>query len=408
VEFTSGGALGSLIYWQGSFDFSTGIALYTNTTGSISAQATFLPPTSSIAAVTTATTFGDGKPHHLVATFVDASTAPLIYVDGVAQATTPTVLGTPCPFAANQAYVGSAPTAALGSLFAGTVDEVAVYNSVLSSGHVLDHYNQGTIPWVGDTVATRAARYLTLVGWPSADQDLNGATVLQQVALGRLPALTALQDLERAEQGQLYIDGIGKIEFRDRYWRYTDSHAITSQATFGDAGIGLELGYSDLVTDGGEQFIANTVITQRFGGGEQTREDVTSQTMFYERTLSITGLQNSDDADVGYIADWQLATHKNVIQRVTQLSVRPLGNPAALFPVVLGLDIGQRVTVKRRPQGVGAVLTYTMLVEGIVHTFDATGEWTTTFYLSSADSTLLTGIYDDAVYGLYDSAVFAP
>jgi hypothetical protein len=245
-----------------------------------------------------------------------------------------------------------------------------------------------------------------LVAWPSADQDVNGATTLLAVSLASQAALSALQDLEAAEQGQLYIDGAGKVELRSRGWRHSDTHAITSQATFGDSG--TELRYSNLVTDGGEQFIVNTVVAQRTGGAGQIREDATSQGKYYERTYSLTGLQNNDDIDVGYIADWRLATHKDVIQRVTQLTCDPPRDPTNLFPAALANDIGYRLTIKRRPQGVGTVLTYMPLIEGIDHSFDAQGSWTTTFYLSSADSTLLAGLYDDAVYGLYDAAVYAP
>ena len=291
---------------------------------------------------------------------------------------------------------------------AATIDEVAVYSTTVLAARALDHFNQGSAPWAGDTVAVRAARYLTLVGWPSADQTVAGSTILQAVSLANQDALTALQALEAAEQGQLYIDGSGSVILRNRGWRYSTAAAITSNATFGDSG--SEFRYADLVTDGGQQFIFNTIIAQRTGGANQIREDATSQGKYFERTYSVTGLQSSDDADVGYVADWRLATHKDVIQRVTRLQLLPRRDPTNLFPQALGRDIGERVTIKRRPQGVGTALTYTPLVEGIDDTFDANWTWATTWYLSSADSNSAVQplILDDAVYGLLDTAVLGP
>jgi hypothetical protein len=220
-----------------------------------------------------------------------------------------------------------------------------------------------------------------------------------------------MQGLEKSEQGQLFMGPSGLVVARDRVWRYDQTVAIVSQATFGDDGTGSELPYSDIQTDGGANFLRNRVIVSRQGGGLIEATDPTSIGLFYERTDDeLSELHNSTDDDILYLAQWRVETRANPIPRVTVLEVRPRHPTTGLIAAMLALDIGYRVTVKRRPQNVGTAITYTMLVEGISHELDADGIWIMRLYLSSFDSlsTIQPLVLDSATQGLLDTNVLAP
>lgn len=345
----------------------------------------------------------DGLAHHIVAVYANTVSSPTLYVDGVNGGGTTGSSGT----------IGNPNTSTtiggdISNKIVATIDEVALYSASLSAGDATTLYGGGATPWEGDSTGARIGKYLDRTNWPSADRTIaTGISTLQLVSLANANVLSLIQVVESSEQGQCFMGPDGKLVFRDRHWRFENSSAITSQATFGDAGV--ELGYSDIVSDGGEQFLFNRLRATREGGATADVSDATSITAYYERPNDIAGLQNQSDLEVRDLANWRLATHKNPIQRVTVLEIRPRSAPATLFPQVLNRDIGHRITAKRRPQNLGTALTYTVLIEGIEHSITADGDWMTRWYLSAADSQtgLQPLIFDDAIYGLFDTGVFA-
>jgi hypothetical protein len=350
------------------------------------------------------TAINDGLPHHVVATYPNNSSSPTLYIDGVAE-----VLASGSLTVADDnnrlVTIGAKSVVGTPLYVTAVVDEVAVYAATLSAGDAATLYGGGHNPWESDGTGARIGKYLDRAAWPSADRTIaTGISTLQSVTLGSASSLALSQTVEASEQGQLFMGADGKVIFRDRHWRFENALAITSNATFGDSG--AELDYASIVTDGGERFMANHVRATRDGGAPIDVTDTTSIGKFYERVDDIGGLQNQSDSEIRDLANWRLATKKNPIQRVTQLEIKPRRDPANLFPQVLGRDLGDRLTVKRRPQGVGTVLTYTVLIEGVDHTINPT-EWTTHFYLSSADSQ--SGeqplILDNATYGILDTNV---
>jgi len=352
---------------------------------------------------TDVTTTVVGTTYHVVVVFPDGNTNPTMYVNASSVGSS-AGSGSGFVIYGQNLYVGDV----LATSLTATIDEFAIYSGSLSSGQVIVLYLSGTTPWINDDTGLRIGRYLDKASWPSADRSIDtGISTMQPVSLDSQNALALSQTAELSEQGQFYVGADGKIVFRNRHWRFENTSAITSQGTFGDAG--GELKYSDIVTDGGAQFLTNHVRATRDGGSSVDVTDATSITKFYERLNDVSGLQNQSDLEVRDLANWRLGTRKNPIQRVTVLEVKPRVDPTTLFPQVLGRDIGHRLTVKRRPQNVGAVLTYSALIEGIEHNVTVDGDWVTRFYLSSVDSqaAIQPLILDDAVNGLLDLNVLA-
>src|SRR5260370_42504631 len=83
----------------------------------------------------------------------------------------------------------------------------------------------------------------------------------------RLPADT--------EAGELYVDGAGRVVFRNRQAILTDSRSNTAQGAFGDGG--AELAYEDVDVAYDDASVANRVRIARVGGVQQTADDGASQ-----------------------------------------------------------------------------------------------------------------------------------
>ena len=84
--------------------------------------------------------------------------------------------------------------------------------------------------------SARITRLLNAFGWDSTQRDISTGDL--QVQAGQsleTNLLTAIKDVETAEQGQFFIGADGKVVFRDR--NYKRANQFTSQATFGN-GVG--------------------------------------------------------------------------------------------------------------------------------------------------------------------------
>src|SRR6185369_17609798 len=90
---------------------------------------------------------------------------------------------------------------------------------------------------------------------------------------------------------------------------------------------------------------------------------------YFSRPAQVNvNLKSDDDAiQLGY---WLVNTRKDAKQRVASITLDAAGTNA-LWPVVLSIEVGDRVTVKRRPKaanrGAGIVMVGDYFVEQIVH-----------------------------------------
>ena len=91
-------------------------------------------------------------------------------------------------------------------------------------------------------------------------------------------------------------------------------------------------------------------------------------------------VQCTNDYDLTQAANSYLSRYAKPRTRISKLVLDPAGNPS-LFPVVLSLEISQRITVKRRAGG--AVISGDFYIEKISHSVDfASGKWLVTLQLS--------------------------
>lgn len=237
--------------------------------------------------------------------------------------------------------------------------------------------------WVLDSSVNSVLGTTTILG-PNGDRLIGeGQSTLQASTLSKARALQHLQDVQASENGLIFVGKDGSVVFHGRHRRIKPPYT-QSRATFGD-GSG-ELGYADILLDD-DTPVWNEVTLQRTGGTEQSASDQTSKDRYFPRSYSDTTLLLTSDSEVLDAANWLLGRYKEPGLRVAGMVIKGSSDPANLWPVVLNLEIGERVTLKRRPPGGGSAISQESFIEGIEHQADALhGTWSTTFRLSPADT----------------------
>ena len=336
---------------------------------------------------TSSVTVNDGKPHHLVLRWDFNTSSHQLWVDGVL-ATTSTTFSTISPDQLNivvgKPYTSSATaTYNMTSPFVGTVDELALYSTVaLTSTQIANHYAIGKGTYLaGNTASARLTSLLAMADWMSDGTNITTATsTVQGIETQGKTLLAALKECEAADQGRLFIDGSGKVAFISHDTLAKTTTYNTSQRTFGDSG--SELPFTDIEFVYNDQLVKNRVIAERNNGATVTVNDTTSQGQYFIRTDSQSGLINDTDQAMTDIANVRLATYKQPAMRVESLDFTPRAN-TTIYTGLIGDEIGTRITVKRRPQSVGSVISKELLIEGVSHDIGPR-TWSSTYNLSPA------------------------
>lgn len=363
---------------------------------------------SSGAGNTSTSAVNDGLVHHAVRTGNGQ-----LYIDGVLQVGN-TVLATGAQAPPGIWFGGANSLSSTSVFFAGTIDEFALYDRALSAADVLRHYNAGkagtTGAWGGDTSGTRLGRVFDIGKIPTADRDIDtGNSTLQPQSAISSSLLNYAQTIEETEQGQLYagIDGAlsddhtFKIVARQRHALLTATRSNTSQATFKDdntagGGYPAEVAFSPGGAD-----LANEVTRQRTGGETMVARDQASIDDHGIYTDAKSSLLYADDNQAYDAANFFLSRHADPLPRIIAVVIDPLNDPTNMFPLVLGLEIGSRITVKGMPHAVGSIISQESIIEGIDH--DVTNvSWKTTFRLSPAETRQF-WVMDDTTLSVLDS-----
>lgn len=221
---------------------------------------------------------------------------------------------------------------------------------------------------------------------------------------GRKYALCVFSDASSSGHGRIetfssnaYADALGEA--------YIGTSGGQGWDKSGVAGLDLyfrtymqDLPYRNVVLDYSDARIWNEVRVTRQNGTEQvTADTATSQKRYFPRTLSRSGLLLDGDREAEQAAAFLLTNYKEPSLRVVSLGALPLQD-VALWPQVLGRELGDRVTVKVRPGTSTEVLTQQGFVEGIEHGAGPNGRWQVTWRLSAEGAAYAVGspiILDD-------------
>lgn len=403
TETTTDGKYG--IFYKPANEFTLAIGMVvTGGVGVIQGQIGSAGGVNTAYVETSAVTVNDGKPHHIVLKWNFNTSAHELWVDGVLATTTTTfntISQTENNIVVGKPYTSSATaTYNMTSYFVGTVDELTLYaTTALTSTQIANHYAIGKGNYLtGNTTTQRLASLLEMADWMSDGETFSTAiSTVQGIDTQNTTLLAALKNCETADQGRLFCDRSGLVKFISHTELASNSTYNTSQRTFGD-GTG-ELPYLDLEFTYNDQLIFNRSIISRKEGATAVVNDSSSQSQYFIRTDSLSGLINDTDQQVNDIAQIRLATYKQPQLRIDRMTFSPRRLPS-MYSTTISDDIGTRITVKRRPQSVGSVISKELIIEGISHDIGVSS-WVTTYNLSPAPLPFL--ILDNNTFGVMDS-----
>jgi len=208
-----------------------------------------------------------------------------------------------------------------------------------------------------------------------------GIATLQATTFSNATALTALQNIALSEQGAVYADSAGYIQYDDRHAILTESRSNTSQCTFGTGNLPI----TSIVLDYSSDLIKNSVTATRTGGVAQTSTDATSITTYGERTYVLSDMMLADDTQTAATAGFIVTGYKDPAVRVREITVAPQEH-ADLMTAVLARELRDRVTVTFQPPGGGSPISQQLFVEGIQHSITPQGQMSTKFIFSSTST----------------------
>lgn len=324
--------------------------------------------------------------HHVVCE-VESGGQMVIFLDGnrvttlATGAAASTISGVTLPTGGDLTLAHEGVATPTGTVnFRGLSDEFAVYFSALAETRVDAHYAAGTAPWQGDSPGTRIGRALDLAEWPSTLRELDtGLTTFQSAEIASQSVLEHSQKSAESEYaGLLFVTRDGKARFVGRTAVFgRQPYAIP----FGDSA--GEVGYSGLTPDDGDEVIRNRAKVSRLNGAVRTQEDTVSISEFSPFEFVLDGLlHNSEQGSTDYaffVVD-QYGEQRRRIVKLELLTPIP-GDEDLHYPAVLGVELGDAITVRNNPIG-GQAFEQVCVIEGIRQFGSPGGIHETTFTLS--------------------------
>lgn len=329
---------------------------------------------------TSSITVDDGLVHHVVARRTSAGDAT-IWIDGVNR----TASGNPntATISANDAAIGrSTYLKPDRGWFAGTIDEVLLYEYALSDARIAAHHAAGSKPWAGELSSTRISKVLDLAPYNMARSISTGKSSLAKFN-GASSVLEHVQQVAASEAGRFFIAADGTAVFTDRHSIFTSARYRTSQATFGDrAG---ELPYQTVEIDYTSADIKNEVTVNPQEFSQFTVSDQASIDAYLQSSHTTETLEDNAARALDY-AHYLLGRYKAPQVRIRSIRIKPGSDEAGIYPKILGCELGDRITVVRRPQSVGDPISQECHIESITHSISPGGNWTTEYTLSQAET----------------------
>ena len=297
---------------------------------------------------------------------------------------------------------GTAPT------FVGSVDEIAVYGSLLGTTGLAARVTAGNLFRKVESSGTRVKSVLTVMGVPTAYQNIAGGQSQVQNETSSLTtqqALSYIQTVEKAEAGFSYVDESGVFTFRGRNYTWNGISQTTVDSTTSATNLHAEPG--SVVPEADSVDLWNSIPvsaranpTYGITGATQTGTDLDSQSWHGKRSLTgFTGFLLTSDFQAAALAQYLVNRYGRPQARVKSASISSLVDKGRQFPQMLGRLLLDRVTVNWQPlDGTSAAFTQSSYVESIAHDIQP-ASWTTTWALTPAEAQYYFKL-DDHTYGV--------
>jgi hypothetical protein len=281
----------------------------------------------------------------------------------------------------------------------GRYGHLAVWDRALLGSEVSDLWKLGGN---GTTAYTEAEdlRLSRLAAYANFQGDLSldgGKSTLQTPTWDdATAALEVLQNAAEDAAGYVFIDSDGRLTYHNRARR----QSAPVRYTLGDStGLPYEPGLTFTMDD---DKVINEVTYTRTGGAAATVRSASSIATYGRKSKSLDLAITTDSAakDAAYSL---LNAYEVPIVRCDQVSINATATNA-LFPIALGIEIGDRVRLADLPPGAPAS-SYEFYVEAIdtdVSVDGQTARWVATLSLSPATATDV-WVIEDGTNGILDS-----
>jgi len=258
--------------------------------------------------------------------------------------------------------VGSYRTLRMGgrkasNLFTGTLSHVAAHSTTLTAARVLAHANAGLNGLAGERSDQRIGRFADYMGIPTADRSFQtgASTVAAQSTSGAQP-IEAMREVERAEDGVLYINGANLLTFLNRTGRYNLAPAVT--LTMAQVQQGLEF-------PGDDFGMVNDLTVTRASDAQARAVDQASIDDYglYRDTLDIPA---ATDVGAQAVAQWRVGQYGTPRTRIPNVAVelaRLESIASSQVALLLSADIGTKLRLSGLPAQAPAS-TIDVFVEG--------------------------------------------
>ena len=223
-----------------------------------------------------------------------------------------------------------------------------------------------------------------------------GISTMQSLSGISENTLSVLQNIERSENGLLFMAKNGQLTFKSRHTTFPS----TPDATFSDDGSDVPYLRVDYINDDNE--IYNIISLERLTGTTQTVQDVASQGKYLIRTLSRSGLYNNSDSDVLDAANFLLGKYSSALIRFDNLIVDLTEATTSNQNTILAREVGDVIQVELTPPGSGspAQITSLEVIDSI--SYNITPDiFSCSYKLSNADVQAFLRL-DNALFGQLD------
>jgi hypothetical protein len=281
----------------------------------------------------------------------------------------------------------------------GRYGHVSIWDRALSASEITDLWSLGSnggsdYPEPEADRLSRLASYAGFQGELSLDPSLS--TLMAPTWEAATTALDVIQSAAEDASGYVFVDGDGRLTYHNRARR----QSAPIRYTLGESnGLPFEPGLTFQMDD---DKVINEVNYTRTGGVSATVRDSTSIAAFGRKSKSLE-LSITDDMAVSDAAYSLLNVYAEPIVRCEQVNLNATATNG-LFPVALGVEVGDRVKLTDLPAGAPAP-NYEFYVEAIdtaVSVDGATAQWVTTLSLSPATASDV-WVVEDATNGVLDA-----
>ena len=283
--------------------------------------------------------------------------------------------------------------------FQGLISNIIWHSTTVGTAVAVAAWSAAALsPLTAQTSDQRLTYLLDDIGWPADLRDLDeGASILGPATFEPGDnVLSYMQQVESTEYGRMFIARDGSLTFRNRYAPFMDATSTTSQFTFSDATPSSK-GYAEFELDLDDELLVNVAKVTRRGGTEQVATNATSVATYGEAETQLTGLLHTSDNEAKSQADWIVASSADPLPRIPRIRT-PLHRYETVDRLdALALEIGQRVTVVRTPQGVGSAISLEFLISGIEMQLNGSEWWQDLYVEPVPQDTLSLFLLDDSL-----------